>query len=139
MAYATLTDMTDRFGSAELIRLTTPSGEDLDGIVTRVAETALSSASVFMDGYIGRRYRVPMDIPPPVVTDLCCDIARYKLSTGDQKTCAEEVRTRYQDATRWLDNVSVGKVVLELAEIESGSESYAQVQIGRCQAFGGYP
>ena len=41
MAYAAIQDLIDRFGATELIRLTTPSDQDMDGIVQTVAETAL--------------------------------------------------------------------------------------------------
>lgn len=136
MAYATVTDMIERFGATEMIRLTTPSDQDLDGVVSSVANTALNSASAFMDGYVGRRYQVPMDIPPPVIVDHCCDIARFKLSTGDQKTCSEEVRVRHTDAIRWLEKVSLGQVVLELDEVTTGDESYAQVSEGRDTHYG---
>lgn len=136
MAYATVNDLVLRFGATEIIRLTTPSDQELDGIVPAVATTALESASAFMDGYIGRRYQVPMEIPPPAITDNCCDIARFKLSTGDQKTCSEEVRMRHTDALRWLQDISLGKVVLDLAEVTEGDESYAQVSVGREEHFG---
>jgi phage gp36-like protein len=137
MAYATVTDMINRFGATEMVRLTTPSDQEMDGVVATVAATALNSAGAIMDSYIGRRYRVPMDVSPPVVTDICCDIARFKLSTGDQKTCSEEVRVRHKDAMDWLRDVSLGKVVLELDEVATGDESYAQVSTGRDAMFGG--
>lgn len=136
MAYAAIQDLVDRFGATELIRLTTPADQDMDGIVQIVAETALESASAMMDTYIGRRYRVPMDLPPPVVTDLCCDIARFRLSTGDQKTCPDEVRARHKDAMAWLGDVSRGTVVLELDEVETSEESYAMAQTRDDQPFG---
>ena len=137
MAYATVQDMVTRFGANELIRLTTPADQALDGIVTAVADTALNSASVMMDSFIGRRYKTPMDLPPPVVTDMCCDIARFRLSTGDQKTPSEEVRARHKDAMSWLESVSKGLVVLELDEVAPGDESYAEVQTREAAPFGG--
>jgi phage gp36-like protein len=138
MAYATVNDMINRFGATEMVRLTTPSDQEMDGVVATVAETALNSAGAIMDSYIGRRYRVPMDVPPAVVTDTCCDIARFKLSSGDQKTCSEEVRVRHKDAMDWLRDVSVGKVVLELDEVAAGDESHAQVSTGRPPMYGGF-
>lgn len=136
MAYATIEDLVKRFGSTELIRLTTPEDQPIDGIVRDVAEIALDSASALMDGYIGRRYEVPMDLPPPVVTDKCCDLARFSLSTGDQKTCSEEVRARQKDAMTWLTDISVGRVVLSLKEVEAGDESHAMVQTRDNAPFG---
>lgn len=136
MAYATVDDMVQRFGATEMTRLTTPSDREMDGIVADVAETALTSASGMMDSYIGRRYRVPMDVAPAAAIDVCCDIARFRLSTGDQKTCPEEVRTRHKDAMQWLSDISRGLVVLELDEVTTGDESYAQVSTREHAPFG---
>ena len=137
MAYATIDDMIQRFSAAEMIRLTTPQDREMDMVVASVAEAALDDASAAMDGYIGRRYRVPMMLPPKAVTAMCANIARYNLSTGDNKTCSEEVRNRYTDAVKWLKDVSAGLIVLELDEVAAGDESYAEVHIGREAAFGG--
>lgn len=136
MAYATVDDLVKRFGSTELIRLTTPSDQDMDGIVRAVADTALDSASAIMDSYIGRRYRVPMDLPPTAVTDICCDITRFRLSSGDGKTCSEEVRARHKDAMQWLRDVSVGTVVLELDQVATSDESYAMASTREDAPFG---
>lgn len=135
MAYATIQDLIDRYGQTELVRLTTPADQDLDGIVLPVAEAALADASAEIDGYVGRRYQVPMDIAPPIVVAKVCAIARYKLSTGEQKSPTEEMRRQYDDAIAWARDVSLGKFVLELDEVEPSAESYAQVST-RTAAFG---
>ena len=127
MPYATVDDMVRRFGATEMIRLTTPSDQEVDGIVQAVACTALETATATMDSYIRRRYRTPLDVAPPEIVAKCCDLARFELSTGDQKTCSEEVRMRAKDATAWLKDISDGKVVLDLEEVTPGDESYAQV------------
>ena len=137
MAYATLDDMIARYGSEELTQISTPAGQDQDGIVADVVLAAVTDASAMMDGYIGRRYRVPMDVPPSIVTALCCDMARYRLSTGGSRTPSETIRAGYKDAIAWLTDVSVGKVVLELDEVAAGDESYAQMAPSRDATFGG--
>jgi phage gp36-like protein len=129
MPYATVDDMVRRFGSTEMIRLTTPSDQEMDGIVQTVALTALETASARIDSYVRRRYRTPLDVPPPEIVAVCCDLARYELGTGDGKTTSEEVRLRAKDATAWLQDISVGKVVLDLEEVAIGNESYSQVQV----------
>ena len=137
MPYASIDDMIARFGSEELTQISTPAGQDQDGIVADVVLAAITDASAMMDGYIGRRYRVPMDVPPPIVTALCCDMARYRLSTGGSRTPGETMRAGYKDAVAWLTDVSVGKVVLELDEVTAGDESYAQMAPPRHATFGG--
>lgn len=137
MPYATVDDMIARFGSEELIQISTPAGQDQDGIVADVVMAAVTDASAMMDGYIGRRYRVPMDIPPSIVTAVCCDMARWRLSIGGGRTPSETIRTGYKDAITWLTDVSVGRVVLELDEVAPSDESYAQASTGREAMFGG--
>ena len=128
MAYATVEDLIQRFGQQELIRLTTPADEPLGGIVVANAELALIEASAKMDSYIRKRYRTPMDVAPPEIAHFCCDIARYDLSTGEQKTPSEETRTRFKDAMDWLRDIANGKVTLELDEVSTGTpESGAMV------------
>lgn len=137
MAYATVQDMVKRFGVVEMTRLTTPSDQDMDGIVATVADTALESASAIMDSYIRRRYATPLDLPPTEITDACCDVARFRLSTGDQKSTSEEVRQRHKDAMQWLADIARGVVTLDLDEVSAGDESFAQVSIRAGTPYGG--
>ena len=129
--------MIARFGSQEMVRLTTPADQEMDGIVATVANAALTDASALMDGYVARRYRVPMDVAPPAVTAQCCHLARFNLSTGDGKTCSDEVRARHKDAMEWLRDVSQGRVVLDLDEVSADtSQSTAQMCEGKPPMFG---
>jgi phage gp36-like protein len=91
-----------------------------------------------IDSYVARRYRVPMDVPPAIITAKCCDMARFGLSTGDMKTPSEEVRARHRDAMDWLRDVSKGAVVLELDEVSTATDqATAQMSEGRAGMFGG--
>ncbi len=128
MAYATTADLIRRFGQQELVRLTTPAGEDMDGVVVATAEAALEDASAVMDSYLRTQVGTPIDLPPREVSLFCGDIARHILSTGDGKTPGEEVQKRYDDAMRWLRDVASGKVKLDAAETTAGNESFAEVR-----------
>jgi phage gp36-like protein len=131
MAYATPEDLVARFGEQEMVRLTTPAGQDLDGVVAETAERALADASAMIDSYVRRRYRTPIDVTPAEISRVCLDIARYDLSTGDGKLPSEETKDRYKQAMDWLRDIAVGKVVLELDEVAPGDESYAQAESRR--------
>ena len=93
MNYATVQDMIDRFGEAELIQLT-----DLDLLAVQApkAQRALDDAQALADGYVGRVYRLPLVgcakpapvpgdvgavqmVAPPQLTRIACDVARYYL------------------------------------------------------------
>ena len=135
MPYATIQDMIDRFGTTEMIRLTVPEGQPLDRIAVEVALTRLNDASVLIDSFVGRRYKTPMDLPPPVIVSACCTLARYDLATGEQKSPTEQMKDAGRETMEWLKQISLGQVVLELDEVEAGDESYAQAST-RGQVFG---
>lgn len=124
-SYATVQDMIDRFGQTEMIRLTTPADQGLDGVVMATAEAKLADASALMDTYVGRRYQVPMDVPPQIIVSGCCNIARYYLAQRENTSPTEDMRRAYDDAMAFLRDVSLGKAVLELDEVEASQESYA--------------
>jgi phage gp36-like protein len=135
MAYATATDMIARFGSDELIRISTPASQDMDGVVASVVDAALEDASAVMDSYIRRRYQTPLDVPPPEIVVCCCNIARFNLATGDGKTCSDEVKSRNDRAERWLRDIAAGTVRLDLEEVAPTTEETAEVYLGREAVF----
>ena len=109
MAYATQADMEERFGEKELLKLTdrsdTPTGE-IDAVV--VART-LSDAEAEINGYLAARYTLPLSSTPAVLKRLCCDIARYYLYDD---WANDQVRARFEDATKLLKLIAEGKVLL---------------------------
>ncbi len=131
MAYATVRDMIERFGQTEMVRLTTPADQDLGGIVTEVAEAKLDDASAQIDSYVGKRYQVPMAVPPQVIVRAACILARYDLATGEQREPTEQMRLQRQETIAWLRDIANGNVVLELDEVAPGDESYAQASTRR--------
>lgn len=135
MAYATVQDMIQKFGTSEMIRLSVPDGQDMDSIVADVIERAAADASALMDSYIRKRYRTPLDVPPQEVVAKCCDIARFELSSGDQKQPSDQVTRRHDQALDWLRDIAKGVVTLELDEVAPGDESYAQMD-ARKPVFG---
>ena len=123
MIYATVQDMVDRFGALELIQLT-----DTENIPPSVIDDAridvkLSDAQSFVDGYVGQVYRLPLTgcvkfgaggtvdhVPPPVLTRLTCDLARYYLY--DDLAPENEVYRRYLAAVKELEAIANGKAQL---------------------------
>ena len=114
MQYATVQDMTDRYGERELIELT---DSDLLAVQPARAERALADAQAFADGFVGRVYRLPLIgcrkpapvpgnpgavevLPPAQLTRCVCDVARYYLY--DDLAPEHEVYLRYKAAEREL-------------------------------------
>lgn len=123
MIYATRTDMTQRFGEAELIDLTDRDGTGQIGAV--VLTRALDDAHATVDGYIGKVYRLPLAgcakpatavgaastyVSPPVLTRIACDLARYYLYTDLPDE--HEVARRHKLAMAELQSLAGGKTQL---------------------------
>ena len=124
MQYATVADMTARFGERELIQLTDP---DLQAVQTDRAERAIADAQAFADAFVGVAYRLPLvgcakpapvpgnpqaveRVAPPQLTRIVSDVARYYLY--DALAPEHEVYLRYKAAERELTQIAEGKSVL---------------------------
>jgi phage gp36-like protein len=109
MAYATQTDITDLYGIDTLDRL---ADRDGDGTADAAkVSRALDDASALIDGYIAMRVTLPLSPIPAVLRNLCVDIAMYRLAT-DAGLLSEDARQRYEDAVRFLRDVSAGKAAI---------------------------
>lgn len=117
MPYATLADLTERYGERELVELTDRIGA---GVVDMAAVSrALADAEAEIDGYLRGRYALPTHEPvPPVLMRIACDLARYQLAS---ERASEEVRTRYDDARRLLEAIATGRVRLGLAPADASA------------------
>jgi phage gp36-like protein len=130
-AYATVSDLSTRFGETELIRLTTPSGQAMDTVVIEKAEAALADASAMIDTYLRKRYEVPLDIVPAEISRACCILARYDLSLGEDKLPPEQTKATRDETVGWLKLISLGQVLLDLTEVAAGDNSFAQASTRR--------
>ena len=135
MAYATVADMVARFGAAEMVRASTPDGADAVLLVPAPIMTALQEASVTIDTYLRKRYRVPLDLPAPSeIQRACCLMARYDLSLGGERNPSEQTKQNRDETVSWLKGIARGDMTLDLAEVAPGDESFATFQ-SRDQVF----
>lgn len=110
MNYATVADMVARFGDLEVMQITDRSQNGQ--IDNDVAEVALGDATAEINGYLGR-YPLPFAEIPPILTRLCCDIARYRLCATNGVNITEEIERRYKiDVLKLLDGLAKGDVTL---------------------------
>ena len=124
MQYATVQDMIDRFGQAELVQLTDPQ---LLAVQAPKAQRALDDAQHLADAYVGQVYALPLagcskpapvpgnvhaqsQVPPPLLTRLVCDVARYYLY--DHLAPEHEVALRFNAAQKALERIAQGRAVL---------------------------
>ena len=74
--------------------------------------TALTSATNFINSYISPRYTLPLTqvlIDDSSLVDVCADITRHRLS-NDRVT--EEIENRFVQARSWLRDISMNKASL---------------------------
>lgn len=112
MTYASLDDLIDRFGEAELIDLTDRADPPRGIIDPAVAADALDDADAAIDGYLAVRYALPLPSAPPLVKAIACDIARYRLHSRIAPT--DIVRANYEDALKRLKDIAAGLIALPL-------------------------
>lgn len=102
-------DMIDAILGPEIIE---ESEERLEKI-RPYAEQAIADADAEIDGYLGKRYPVPMAKTPQVVRKFSKDIAVYNLAsrTGiDEDDRENTIYIRYKNAVAFLLNVAKGTI-----------------------------
>lgn len=115
MTYATLDQLTDRFGSEMLISLTdrapVPTGE----IDTDVVDRALAGTDAEIDGFLRPRYVLPLAEVPPLIEELALTIAIYKLHRYAPDPKIDE---DYKMARRSLEGISKGAIRIPAEGVE---------------------
>ncbi|HCJ0148085.1 TPA: DUF1320 family protein [Salmonella enterica subsp. enterica serovar Infantis] len=107
--YATVGDMKARYSINDLIKLTNKDNEYAPEINEDVLNTALSTASSMIDGYLAVRYSLPLSVENLQLTQCCCVISRYSLESGK---ATDQAESQYKAAVKFLQDVSTGKVQL---------------------------
>lgn len=111
--YASVADMVERFSEGEIITISTPRKEQLAGIRVDRVERALIEATGIADGYLRRRYAVPLTAVPPEVSGATMQVARYLLTQGSGADPSEPMRLAHKQAVTWFGDVADGRVNLE--------------------------
>lgn len=115
MAYVTLAQLTDRFGTRMLVALTDRGELATDMIDTGTVDRAIADADAVIDGYLAGRYALPMATTPPLVTDLAQAIVIWKLHTAQPDPKIEE---DYKAAIRALRDISAGTIRLPVEGVD---------------------
>jgi phage gp36-like protein len=123
MPYVTQAQLEQRFGETEVAQLL---DRDRNGSADASALTAAQTgADALIDGYLraANAQDLPLSTVPSMVTDIAADIVRFKLW---DKRAPEEVRKRYEDAIKRLQDIGRGLIKLDLDTPAAplGSPSY---------------
>ena len=125
MDYATVQDLIDRFGARELIQLTDP--DEQAEVKAAKVDTVLGDAHAYVEGYVGKVYRLPLAgcpkpapvpgdvnavqlVAPPLLTRMVCDVARYYLY--DDLAPEHEVYIRFKAVTKELEAIASGDMLV---------------------------
>lgn len=82
-------------------------------LVGPIIEAAIADADAEIDGYLAKRYAVPLSRPPKVINKFSKDIAVYNLFSRigiDENTDQKTYLNRYNSAINFLKLVAEGKV-----------------------------
>lgn len=124
MTYASQAMLVKRFGAVMLVDLTDRADPRTGQIDTDLVAQELGNTDAVINGYVGNRYRLPLDPAPDLVTDLALVIAIYKLHrfAPDPK-----IKDDYDQAIRTLRDIASGTVKLDAAGHEPASSGASGV------------
>lgn len=122
MPYATTAALTGLTGEDVLSRLADRDG-DLEADLPAL-QTALDRADAEIDAYLAVRYPLPLAEVPPILTQIACDIAIYRLGV-DGGRIMDEHRTRYEDAIAFLRRLASGGAALAFTPDPDAEEAPA--------------
>lgn len=91
---------------------------------------AIDEASSVVDGYLARRYTLPLATTPGILVTWARAIVRYKLHSDritDDRT--DPVARDYRDAIRFLELVANGKFSLGVEDPTAGPGAAGEIQI----------
>ena len=126
MTYITQAQMTDRFGEQMLIALTDRGTDALGVVDTAVVDRALADTDALIDGYLARRYALPLTVAQPMLVDVAGALAIYKLHLYE---APPKIEADFKEAIRTLVGISNGTITLTAAGVEAPSTGTTGVQI----------
>lgn len=126
MTYVTLPQLTDRFGEQMLIALTDRGQVALGVVDSAVVNRALADTDALIDGYLARRYALPLTVAQPMLVDVAGALAIYKLHLYE---APPKIEADFKEAVKTLVAISAGTITLASAGVEAPSTGTTGVQI----------
>lgn len=109
--YATVKAMKLKFGETILIRLTDTERPYQGVINMEKLNSAMQEANSEIDAYVGSRYPLPLQVIPPFLTEIGCNLARYYAVTGDLSE-NDPIKNRYESSIKTLTKISKRELTL---------------------------
>lgn len=111
-------------------------GEEKEKLITPLIEQAVLDADGEIDGYLAKRYPVPIAAVPKIINKFSKDIAIYNLFSRigiDESSEQKNYLNRYNSAVKYLTLLAEGKVSLG-ADGNDGMQPSAQTDFSICSA-----
>ncbi|MBL4901105.1 MAG: DUF1320 domain-containing protein [Desulfocapsa sp.] len=122
--YASLDDLKAQLPEDLLVQLT--DDNDSGTIDATITDTALETADVEIDGYLGERYTLPLSPVPDIINKQAVDIAIYNLYARRQGP-PDHWQKRYDNVIRFLEKVARGDISLGIGDPEAGQSNAAVI------------
>lgn len=120
MSYTTLTQLTQRYTSDELVQLTNITDPSATAVDESVLAGAIADIDALIDAKLAARYAVPLASVPLVLANVAADLVRARLYVNSKP---DHVAERERAALKLLDQMSEGKVQLGLDAAQQATPS----------------
>lgn len=115
MPYVTLAQLIDRFGEPALVALT-DRGQISTGVIDEAAiDRAVADASATIDGYLVRKYALPLAEAQPLLVKIAGSLVFYDLHVGQPDP---KVESDQKTAMAMLRDIANGTIALTAAGVE---------------------
>jgi len=116
MPYVTQVQLILRVGEPALVALT-DRGQFATGVIDdATVDRAIADADAVIDGYLARRYQLPLTVAQPLLVKVAGDIVLYNLHTHQPDP---KVEADWKAAIQTLRDISAGTVALTAAGLEA--------------------
>ena len=113
--YCSVDDLIKRISLEDLTQL---SDDDGDGEYDEnIVNEAIEYAQNIIDGYVGKKYQVPLDPIPEIIKRIAVDLAIYWLYSRSDEI-PEEIENRYKNQIKMLEDIAKGNISIGVLVIE---------------------
>lgn len=125
MAYCTLAQLTERYSERMLVDLS--NREDAVATEPDVAlfDRVIADAGALIDGYLKRRYALPLAATPDLVRDLAL---RISIHYAHAHVAAPKIKEDYEQALKTLRDIAAGLIVLDIEGGEPAPSGASEVR-----------
>jgi len=113
--YCSIDDLIKRISLEDLTQL---SDDDGDGEYDEnIVNEAIEYAQDIIDGYVGKKYQVPLDPIPEIIKRIAVDLAIYWLYSRSDEI-PEEIENRYKNQIKMLEDIAKGNISIGVLVVE---------------------